>query len=149
MMAAGAHIGVVANGSVARLFPGWRYPFWVGLRRLVTVVVMVACGTSSPPQVERDRSSRSALFVCHGDFLETHRCFPSKAAELTTWDLKDRTLSERAWCFEAPARVDSRFCFLSLDDCTRRARLDPFSDGPCREEDATTELAARATTRSD
>ena len=104
----------------------------------VTALVIVGCGTNSPAQVEHDPPRPPNLFACYGgDPLDTHRCIPIKADELARWNSKGRTLIDRAWCFDAPARMQhDQFCFLSLDDCARRSRLDLFSDGPCVQKDA-------------
>jgi len=84
------------------------------------------------------------VFVCYvDDFLDiqAHRWFPTKVADVAKWN-PNPTLSDRAWCFEAPARGGYyQYCFMSLDECARRARLDPHSDGPCVQQDATIALA--------
>jgi hypothetical protein len=89
-------------------------------------------------------------FACNADVFatatdpSTHRCVPFTADSIEKMALKDFSLSSRAWCFEAPTRgaAQNVLCFGSHDECARRARMDPFADGPCTQQDARTALVA-------
>jgi hypothetical protein len=92
------------------------------------------------------------LFLCSGEHdlfanasdAKTHRCNPFTADSLVKMNIGDSKRSERAWCFEAPIRGTAHnvSCFLSLEECTRRAKLDLFADGPCMQQDARSALVA-------
>ena len=117
---------------------------------LVALILVGGCGTGATPEKTRDRSALTTTaakptFVCQADAFGNRRCYaPTGPGALAQWDLKDSTLTERAWCFESPARGDfyDRSCFQSLADCRSRARLDLFSVGPCIDLDARTYLVS-------
>lgn len=102
------------------------------------LLVIAGCGTNAPTQEHRDPPARRALFVCYADIFEHRRCYARAAEDLGNWAPKDFTVSDKAWCVAAPARPDTsgRICYLSLDDCMKRARMDPLTDGPCMHQDA-------------
>lgn len=119
----------------------------MSVARVVAVLVFIGCGTSTDGNKSARTTSRSAeteaaapdLFLCGAD----RRCHPFTAESVATM-VDDSSRSERAWCFEAPIRgaQNDVSCFVSLEECTRRAKLDLFADGPCMQHDARTVLAA-------
>lgn len=106
------------------------------------VLVLAGCGTKAPTQEHRDPPQRRAVFVCTSDFFESERCYASSVEDVPKWDLKDPKVAERAWCVATPARADSngRLCYFTLDDCMKRAHMDPLSEGPCKQKDAAVAL---------
>jgi hypothetical protein len=114
------------------------------MRTRAAILVIAGCGTNAPTQEHRDPPTRRrALFVCYADIFEHRRCYATPAEDLAKWDhLKDAKVADRAWCVATPARLDTngRMCFISLDDCTKRARMDPLSDGLCAQQDAAVAL---------
>src|SRR5690348_9421507 len=91
----------------------------------VAPVVIAGCGTNAPAQEHKD-PPRRAVFVCASDFFGSDRCYASSVEDVPKWNLNDPKLAERAWCVATPARADSngRLCYFTLDDCTKRARMD-------------------------
>jgi len=108
------------------------------------LLVIAGCGTNAPTQEHRDPPTRRAVFVCYADSFDYRRCYATAAEDLGTWEPKGVTVSDKAWCVAAPARPDTngRMCYLSLDDCTKRARMDPLTERACMEQDAAVALLA-------
>jgi hypothetical protein len=100
--------------------------------------MITGCRTSAPTQEHQNQPAHRALFVCYADSFEYRRCYATAAEDLATWEPKDFTVSDKAWCVAAPARPDTngRMCYVSLDHCMKRARMDPLTEGPCTEQDA-------------
>jgi hypothetical protein len=106
--------------------------------RWAVFLVIAGCGTNASTPEHRDPPQRGAVFVCASDIFGSDRCYATKVEDVPKWDIKDPKLADRAWCIATPARADSngRLCYVTLDDCTRRAHMDPLSEGPCKQEDA-------------
>lgn len=117
---------------------------WMRVGKWAALLVIAGCGTNAPTQEHRDPPARRPLFVCYADSFEHRRCYATAAEDLGRWEPKDFTVSDKAWCVAAPARPDTngRMCYLSLDDCMKRARMDPLTDGPCMQQDAAVALLA-------
>lgn len=91
--------------------------------------------------------SKPDMFACEPDVLSTEaelstqRCIPFPADDFDQMPDKDFRLAAEAWCFDAPIR-GTLLCFASNEECTRRARIDPFAEGACAQHSAQTALAA-------
>jgi hypothetical protein len=105
------------------------------------LLVIAGCGTNAPTQEHRDPPTRRALFVCYAGSFDLRRCYATPTEEVAKWEPKGLTVSDQAWCVAAPARADTNMCYLSLEDCMKRARLDPLTDGPCVQQEAAVALA--------
>lgn len=104
-------------------------------------LIIAGCGTNAPTQQHRDPPQRRAIFLCASDIFGSDRCYASSLEDVPRWNIKDPKLAEHAWCVATPARMGSgRLCYFTVEDCTRRAHMDPLSEGPCEQKDAAVAL---------